>query len=1334
MAKSSKKENKYIQKSNIFENLKFEHKFVALGILTLFSIYTFYLSGKFGFISILKSILVGTFGSAVFIIPIMLGVYTYYMFKRKELFFNSRRVLFVSLGIMAFTILISVVFNGGKVSASAVFSNGYKSNAYFCTGFLATLIANLFIKIVGQGISIILFSIFTIVAFFLSGGKSFADIKDQAKESVEKLTKVENDADYKDKYQTKNLRIIENEKKFTKIQNIKQSKVEVEEEEYEDYLEETVEDYEDDVVDDEVDSLTEIDEEEVEPMHEEELSEEYKRYLNHKKKMREKAINEALGEKFSQKHINKNILKKSRQTNSNQNRKQRPPKTFKLEPKTSEDTGQKLSFNREIFENRDRDIKLVEVERQRTQRDVSALVDEDRTAFAQGYNGNNQYQENSTDSFLEQYINSENPLRWVQNEDNREEIVYKNSQDILAENQIHNSENIETADTSSEDINKISEEDYLAKKAILDQVYKKVKNEIIAYYNDSTKDAFDFKRKPRVNQDDALVEPSIEETVNNQETQTTQGFSIPNFTVVDPSPSQRQEVVQPRSNFNFNRVASEVTTDLTRGVTQYGVVSPSVEADLVEERENVQRLDLAKIRAQREKVDFDDVSSEITEEIKEEIKVEVKEKILKEMADGILERMSQEDKEDFLISLNKEQRNSNRATTDVSNNVNNNPSQNNSPSASVNPNPNVNVSASISINNTPSTGNDYKYTTSQQSQDTLVDKVVDNQLVDTMLNSQEKLVDKNLDKVVDVEQNLSYNDSRVEKDNDSLIKNEQIQSELVEDFEIYDEVFENQLDDEFNDEFEHDVYVDEEFDEDFDLDEIEQEYLQLAEQAIKHSTPVPEKKSGLVHIDTVATRNKPYVFPDIDILAKNTSPSTKMSDEEVIANSDLLETTLDSFGVKAKVLNVTQGPTVTRYEIQPGVGVKVSKIVNLTDDLALNLAAQGIRIQAPIPGKSAVGIEVPNKNRESIYFREILENDEFLNHKSKIAITLGKDIAGKPVVADIATMPHVLVAGATGSGKSVCINTLITSILYRAKPEECKLLMIDPKVVELSIYNGIPHLMIPVVTDPKKASAALQWAVSEMEKRYEYFAESSVRDLKGYNEYVKENNLGETLPQVVIIVDELADLMMTAGKEVEEAICRLAQKARAAGIHLVIATQRPSVDVITGLIKANIPSRIAFSVTSSIDSRTILDSVGAEKLLGRGDMLFSPYGTNEPIRVQGAFISDKEVENIVNHLKANSIVTYDESIIDAISSPSGATQGISGDDSDDLLNEAMEFFIETGKASASKLQTKFRIGYNRAARIVDLLESAGYIGEMDGSKGRKILITMEEWNEILRNS
>lgn len=480
-------------------------------------------------------------------------------------------------------------------------------------------------------------------------------------------------------------------------------------------------------------------------------------------------------------------------------------------------------------------------------------------------------------------------------------------------------------------------------------------------------------------------------------------------------------------------------------------------------------------------------------------------------------------------------------------------------------------------------------------------------------------------------------------------------------------------------------------------------------------------------VDSIVDKNIDYVFPSIELLGQSPSSSYSVSKSQILENSQKLEETLKSFGVLAKVIEVSKGPTVTRYELSPGVGVKVSKISGLADDLALSLAANGIRIEAPIPGKSAVGIEVPNAESKPVYFREVIESDTFKNFPSKLAFALGKDIAGNVVVSDIAKMPHLLIAGATGSGKSVCINTLVVSIIYKSSPEEVKLIMIDPKVVELSVYNGIPHLMIPVVTDPKKAAGALNWAVKEMLNRYELFATTNVRDLKGYNEVIKTQKQ-PPLPQIVIIIDELADLMMASPGEVEDSICRLAQMARAAGIHLIIATQRPSVDVITGVIKANVPSRLAFSVSSGIDSRTILDSVGAEKLLGRGDMLFCPIGMNKPIRIQGAFITDKEVESIVEFLKAQTHKTYDQEVIDTITS-SSKTLDIN-EDTDELFEQAVEFVIQKEKASASLLQRQFRIGYNRASRLIESLETQGIVGPEDGSKPRKVLMTNTEWQNL----
>lgn len=472
------------------------------------------------------------------------------------------------------------------------------------------------------------------------------------------------------------------------------------------------------------------------------------------------------------------------------------------------------------------------------------------------------------------------------------------------------------------------------------------------------------------------------------------------------------------------------------------------------------------------------------------------------------------------------------------------------------------------------------------------------------------------------------------------------------------------------------------------------------------------------HISMMPETDTPiYKAPPISLLKKVASQQDKEASKKSLSNARKLEETLGSFGVEAKVTQIHRGPSVTRYELQPKQGVKVSKIVNLADDIALNLAAPNIRIEAPIPGKAAVGIEVANATSEIVYLRDVIDSDRFLAFPSKLAFALGKDIAGKPIIADIGKMPHILIAGATGSGKSVCINTLITSIIYKATPQEVKLIMIDPKVVELSVYNGIPHLLIPVVTDPKKAAGALFWAVNEMTRRYNLFAENNVRDMKGYNE--KQELEVNRLPQIVIIIDELADLMMTGAKEVEDAICRLAQMARAAGIHLVIATQRPSVDVITGVIKANIPSRLAFAVSSGTDSRTILDMVGAEKLLGKGDMLFYPVGESKPIRIQGAFISDQEVESIVNTIKTDR-VDYEKSVMETLENVA-APANTADEEADELLEKAVEFAADKEKLSISMLQRYFRIGFNRAARLMDALEARGVVGPDEGSKPRKVL-------------
>ena len=496
-----------------------------------------------------------------------------------------------------------------------------------------------------------------------------------------------------------------------------------------------------------------------------------------------------------------------------------------------------------------------------------------------------------------------------------------------------------------------------------------------------------------------------------------------------------------------------------------------------------------------------------------------------------------------------------------------------------------------------------------------------------------------------------------------------------------------------------------------------------------------ETKQVLQLEHTITVEDENYEFPPLTLLKEGDKKAGKGNNRALTETASKLQKTLYNFGVVAKVEHVSVGPAITRYELKPSEGVRVSKIANLADDIALNLAAKTIRIEAPIPGKQAVGIEVPNEESEVVHLRDILDTDTFKNHKSKLAFALGKDVSGEEIVTDIAKMPHVMIAGATGSGKSVCINTLIASIIYKAKPSDVKLIMVDPKIVELSVYNGIPHLMIPVVTDPKKAAGALAWAVQEMENRYTKFAAKGVRDLAGYNDVVeKEDTLGK-LPHIVIIIDELADLMMVAKNDVEGAICRLAQKARAAGMHLVIATQRPSVDVITGLIKANIPSRIAFAVSSQIDSRTILDQVGAEKLLGKGDMLFFPTGAPKPVRVQGAFVSDKEVEKIVDFLKSNGETTYRDDITEYIEKTNCTDkeidEGIMDDDeTDSLLNEAIQTVIETGQASTSFIQRRFKVGYARAGRIIDQMEERGIISGYQGSKPREVLMTKERWEEL----
>ena len=519
-----------------------------------------------------------------------------------------------------------------------------------------------------------------------------------------------------------------------------------------------------------------------------------------------------------------------------------------------------------------------------------------------------------------------------------------------------------------------------------------------------------------------------------------------------------------------------------------------------------------------------------------------------------------------------------------------------------------------------------------------------------------------------------------------------------------------------------------------------------ASQSVKNpKSSKQEIESGIQNIQKEITQQnevvkREYHYPPLKLLKRGDGKSQGDSDEHLRKTAKKLQDTLHNFGVNVTVTNVSCGPTVTRYELQPEMGVKVSKIVNLADDIKLNLATPDIRIEAPIPGKAAVGIEVPNKENHAVMLREILQSQEFQSAKSRLSFAVGKDIAGKPVVTDIAKMPHLLIAGATGSGKSVCINTLIVSILYKASPEDVKLIMIDPKVLELSVYNGIPHLFIPVVTDPKKAAGALNWAVTEMMNRYNTFAEYSVRNLQEYNRKVEGMRIPEgeerpeKMPQIVIIVDELADLMMVAPGEVEDAICRLAQLARAAGIHLIIATQRPSVNVITGLIKANMPSRIAFSVSSGVDSRTILDMNGAEKLLGKGDMLFYPQGYQKPARLQGAFVSDEEVSSIVDFLaEKNPGMQYNSQIEQQVNTAgmSGGTGGSSADDRDAYFVEAGKFIIEKEKASIGMLQRMFKIGFNRAARIMDQLCDAGVVGPEEGTKPRKVLMSAEEFENYI---
>lgn len=502
----------------------------------------------------------------------------------------------------------------------------------------------------------------------------------------------------------------------------------------------------------------------------------------------------------------------------------------------------------------------------------------------------------------------------------------------------------------------------------------------------------------------------------------------------------------------------------------------------------------------------------------------------------------------------------------------------------------------------------------------------------------------------------------------------------------------------------------------------------------------PAPREPVITLETKDGQQQLYSFPPVTLLTPETPVSAEDVSEELKSNAARLVDTLRSFGVETRITDICRGPAVTRYELQPSAGVKISRITSLADDIALNLAAAGVRIEAPIPNKSAVGIEVPNKTVSMVHIREIIDSREFRDAQSKLTIALGKDIAGNVAVADVAKMPHMLIAGATGSGKSVCINTIIMSLLYKGTPDEVKFLMVDPKVVELGVYNGIPHLLVPVVTDPRKAAGALGWAVTHMLERYKTFAENNVRDMKGYNALARKTEGMTPYPHIVIIIDELADLMMAAPNEVEDAICRLAQMARAAGMHLVIATQRPSVDVITGVIKANIPSRIAFAVSSQVDSRTILDSGGAEKLLGRGDMLFLPVGASKPVRVQGCFVSDNEVEAVIDYIKSGANSEYSEDIMDEIEKQavgkdkSGGSEESGAGDADPMLPQAIECVVEAGMASTSLLQRRLKLGYARAARIIDEMEGRGIVGPFEGSKPRQVLITRQQYIEMTMNN
>lgn len=498
------------------------------------------------------------------------------------------------------------------------------------------------------------------------------------------------------------------------------------------------------------------------------------------------------------------------------------------------------------------------------------------------------------------------------------------------------------------------------------------------------------------------------------------------------------------------------------------------------------------------------------------------------------------------------------------------------------------------------------------------------------------------------------------------------------------------------------------------------------------SSTVKKENKNIENIDSeikekqIKFHNITYKIPSLNLLNSPVNQYNSNNKKEVLNNAKIIEDTMNNFGIEAIISKINVGPTITCYELSPSPGIKLSRIVSLSDNIALSLASSDIRIEAPIPGKAAVGIEVPNRIKDNVYLKEIIQSSEYKDTNSSIPLALGKDVSGKPIVSSIDKMPHLLIAGATGSGKSVCINTIIMSILYKSSPDDVKLMLIDPKVVELNVYNGIPHLLIPVVTDAKKAAFALNWAVTEMERRYKIFAKNNVRDITAYNNKIKDKKDEEKLPTVVIIIDELADLMMVAAQEIEDYICRLAQMARAAGMYLIVATQRPSVDVITGTIKANIPSRISFAVSSQVDSRTILDMSGAEKLLGKGDMLFYPSFYSKPTRIQGAFIGDNEVEKVVNFLKDENTSQYDEQIIDIIQNP----KNINNLDSDELLPDAIKLVVEEGQASISLLQRRLKVGYARAARIVDEMEERGVVGGYEGSKPRKVLVSKEELTEL----